>query len=240
MRIAIVDDLAVDRVRIRQQLELELTERGITAQLEEYDSGEAFQAAFEPGRFAVVFLDIYMKEMTGIEVGNLLYHNDPQCKIIFLTSSEEYIRESYSVRATYYLVKPYESKQLKQALDFCFPEPEPADILAVHTRQGATVIPRQEIFYIEARGRYPHIHLKDRSIEVTDSFSDVVRPLVDDRRFFGCCRGIVVHLGRISTQQDNDFIMENEQRVPISRRLKPEALRAFHAFMFRTAKESER
>lgn len=240
MNIAIVDDMANDRAAIRKQLEAELIQRGITATLEEFDSGEAFQDAFTPGRFAVAFLDIYMKQMTGIEVGHTLYAQDPGCKIIFLTSSEEFFRESYSVRATYYLVKPFELTQLQQALDFCFPKPEPADILTIRTKEGTSVVSRQDIFYIEARGRYPHIHLKDKSLESLENFTEVVRPLEADKRFFCCCRGIVVHLGKISTQKDNDFIMEDGQMVPISRRIKPEALRAFHAYMFGTAKETLR
>ena len=238
MKIAIVDDMAADREAIRKQLEYELVQRKLTAELEEYDSGEAFRSAFVPGQFVVVFLDIYMKEMSGIEVGKMLYEQDPKCKIIFLTSSEEYFRESYTVRATYYLVKPYEPKQLEQALDFCFPKPEPEDLMTIRTKMGTSVISRQDILYIEARGRYPHIQLKDRSIESLDNFSEVVRPLEEDKRFFCCCRGIVVHLGKISTQKDNDFIMENGQTLPISRRIKPEALRAFHAFMFRNTKEN--
>lgn len=237
MKIAIVDDQTEERTGIRRQLEAELSERGIPAELTEYDCGEAFLDAYEPGKFSVVFLDIYMKKITGIEVAGYLYQHDPACKIIFLTSSEEYLRESYSVRATYYLVKPYEPKQLHQALDFCFPAPKPEDILAVRSRGGMMAIPRRDILYIEASGRHPHIHLATRSIECIDSFSEVIRPLENDRRFFSCCRGIIVHLGKIATQQDNDFVMENGQLVPISRRLKPEALRAFHTFMFRSVKE---
>lgn len=237
MNIAIVDDMARDRSTLRKQLEVELTQRGITASLEEFDSGEAFRDAFTPGRFSVAFLDIYMKEMTGIEIGHMLYTQDPGCKIIFLTSSEEFFRESYSVRATYYLVKPFELTQLRQALDFCFSKPEPADTLTIRTKEYTSVVSRQDILYIEARGRYPHIQLKDKRLECLESFTEVVRPLEEDKRFFNCCRGVVVNLGKISTQKDNDFIMENGQMVPISRRIKPQALRAFHAYMFTDAKE---
>lgn len=237
MNIAIVDDMATDRAAIRKQLEAELAQRGITAALEEFDSGEAFQSAFSPGRFSIAFLDIYMKQMSGIEVGHMLYAQDPGCKIIFLTSSEEFFRESYSVRATYYLVKPFELTQLRQALDFCFPKPEPTETLTIRTKEGTSVVSRQNILFIEARGRYPHIHLKDKSLESLDSFTEVVRPLEEDRHFFCCCRGVVVNLGKISTQKDSDFIMEDGQTVPISRRIKPQALRAFHAYMFTAAKE---
>lgn len=232
MRIAIVDDMSQDRSHIREQLETELKERGVTAAIHEYESGEAFLEEFTPGMFSIVFLDIYMEKVNGVEVARELYRWDSDCRIIFLTSSEEYLRESYSVRATYYLIKPYEPKELRQALDFCFPKSKPADVLSVRTREGMRIIPREEILYIEIKGRHPHIHLAGNSIECLDNLTEVVRPLAQDRRFFGCCRGIVINLGKVVTQKDNDFIMDNGHQVPISRRIKPEALRAFHSYMF--------
>lgn len=240
MRIAIVDDLTQDRSLIKKHLEQELIDRDITAALSEYDSGEAFLEEFSPGMFSIVFLDIYMKKMNGIEVADTLYHNDPECKIIFLTSSDEYLRESYSVRATYYLVKPYEPTQLKQALDFCFPKPKPKDVLVARTRNGMTVIPRKDILYIEVKGRHPYIHLQGQSIECLSNFADVVKPLENDPRFFCCYRGIVVSLDKITTQKASDFIMVDGQHVPISRRIKPEALRAFHSYMFGIFREDDK
>jgi len=231
MKIAIVDDVEYERLKIKRDLIKELAERKITAEIVEFESGETFMEAFVPGAFFAVFLDIYMRGMSGIDVGESLYQNDPDCKIIFLTGSEDYIRESYSVHATYYLVKPYELNQLQQALDFSFPKPKPEDILAVRSRDGMTAIPRGDIFYVEAQGRYSYIHATGQCVECLDSFTEVVRPLENDRRFFVCCRGVMVNLGKISAQKENDFIMTNGQTVPISRRIKSEALRAFQAFI---------
>lgn len=232
MKIAIVDDLAADRALIRHQLEQELARRRLESLIEEYDSGEAFAENFHPGEFAIVFLDIYMKGMDGIQIARLLYQNDFHCKIIFLTVSEEYLKESYSVHAAYYLVKPYTPRQLTQALDFCFPRPALWDILPVRTRQGILLVPRQDILYIEAKGRHPHIYTEKEAIESMDNFSQITYPLEKDSRFFCCCRGIIVHLGKISTLKENTFILSNGSPIPISRRIRPEAIRAFHSFVF--------
>ncbi len=231
MKIAIIDDEAHQRLKIKTDLIKEFTERKITAELTEFESGEAFMEAFVPGTFYAVFLDVYMRGMSGIEVGEALYQNDPDCKIIFLTGSEDYIRESYSVRAIYYLVKPYELRQLQQALDFAFPKPKTEDILTIRDKDGMTVIPRADILYIEAQGRYSNIHVSGRDIECLDSFAEVSNPLETDKRFFVCCRGVMVNLGKIVTQKENDFIMTDGQSVPISRRVKSEAVKAFQAYI---------
>ena len=235
MKIAIVDDRADDRALIRSQLEQELPDRGIFAELVEFESGESFAEAFLPGQFAVVFLDMYMGKMSGVEVGEMLYRQDPGCKIVLLTSSDEFLRESYAMAATYYLIKPYEPKRLRQALDFCFPAPAPEDILMVRTKKGMISIPRQQISFIEVVGRYPQIHLGDHLIESADSFADTVRPLEKDKRFFCCCRGVIVQLSHIKALVDNDFVMKNGHRAPISRRLKAQATQAFYSLMFAKA-----
>ena len=123
LRIAIIDDLSADRAVLREALERELAPRGAAFTIEEFASGEEFTAAFVPRQYDAAFIDIYMGEVSGMEVARLLYHRDPACRIIFLTTSQEFMLESYAVRAPYYLVKPFAEERLRQALDFCFPAP---------------------------------------------------------------------------------------------------------------------
>ena len=237
MRIAIVDDNASDRSLIREQLIQELKERDIDAGLEEYDSGEAFREAFAPRRFAIVFLDIYMKEVSGIEIAEMLYQKDPRCKIIFLSSSREHLQHGYYVRAVFYLVKPYGLEQLRRALDFCFPEPDPADILQVRMARETVAVPRRDILYIAARGHYHQICLEDRALKSLDTFTEATRSLEGDERLFCCCRGYIVHLQKIQHMENDEFVMEDGQHIPISRRMRSEASRLYHANLFSMAKE---
>ena len=148
LRIAIIDDLSADRAVLREALERELAPRGAAFTIEEFASGEEFTAAFVPRRYDAAFIDIYMGEVSGMEVARLLYHRDPACRIIFLTTSQEFMLESYAVRATYYLVKPFAEERLRQALDFCFPAPDPSDLLTVPTKSGVQMLSRREIVCI--------------------------------------------------------------------------------------------
>lgn len=230
MCIAVIDDLSSDRAVLRRHLEAELAARKLEVQIEEYDSGEAFLDAFRTGAFTAVFLDIYMGAVSGLEVARLLYRQDPSCKIVFLTTSQEFMLESYEVRATYYLVKPFAPDKLSQALDFCFPAPMPDDTLVVRTKSGSSVLQRRDILYIESVTRHGCVRLADRLVESADSFADVVAPLESDGRFLVCARGVMIHMAHVSEQSGGDFIMEDGRRLPISRRIRVEVLRAFQNF----------
>ena len=223
LRIAIIDDLSADRAVLREALERELAPRGAAFTIE----------AFVPRRYDAAFIDIYMGEVSGMEVARLLYHRDPACRIIFLTTSQEFMLESYAVRATYYLVKPFAEERLRQALDFCFPAPDPSDLLTVPTKSGVQMLSRREIVCIESIARHGVVRLCEYSIESAATFAELTAPLETDNRFLGIGRGILIQLGHIAAQEGSDFIMDNGLRLPIARRCRSEVLRSFQAFALR-------
>ena len=233
MQLAIVDDLTADRLSLREQLMVELAERRLSAGISEFESGEAFLEAFSPGAFAAVFLDIYMGGISGMEVAKILYARDPRCKIVFLTTSQEFLLESYAVRATYYLVKPFPPARLHQALEFCFPPETAADTLPIHSREGTVILSRKEILYIESVERLRCIHLPGRTVETADSFGELAALLDGDERFLPCGRGLLIQMAYIAAQEKGDFVLTDGTRLPIPRRARNDILAAFQSFALR-------
>lgn len=114
MNIAIVDDEAETRAFLRQSLSELLAAK---AEISCFSDGEAFLAAFAPGRFDLVLLDIFMGSLTGMDVARTIRTRDRVVKIVFATSSNEFASESYEVGACYYLRKPITKPQLSAMLD---------------------------------------------------------------------------------------------------------------------------
>ena len=231
LRIAIIDDLSADRAVLREAIERELAPRGAAFTIEEFASGEEFTAAFVPRRYDAAFIDIYMGEVSGMEVARLPSRTRLCGRS--LTTSQEFMLESYGVRATYYLVKPFAEERLRQALDFCFPAPDPSDLLTVPTKSGVQMLSRREIVCIESIARRGVVRLCEYSIESAATFAELTAPLETDNRFLGIGRGILVQLGHVAAQEGSDFIMDNGLRLPIARRCRSEVLRSFQAFALR-------
>ena len=107
MRIAIVDDIASERTLLHARLQQQLVKRGVHADLAEFENGEFFLKAAKERSFAVLFLDIYMDGANGVEIARELRKSDPDCLLIFTTTSTDHAVEGFKVRALHYLVKPY-------------------------------------------------------------------------------------------------------------------------------------
>lgn len=91
---------------------------------DEAEAREEFLAGFQPDSFQLVFLDIRMEGMNGIETARLLRKQTAKLPIVFLTSSADYALEGYQVFSTGYLLKPIRQgrSQLLDILQHCLPQ----------------------------------------------------------------------------------------------------------------------
>lgn len=106
MHIAIVDDLESDRRSLGDLLERYFESVGMNLAMDVYESGEAFLQRTTDSEYDLVFLDIFMKELTGMEVARQMAADGSRCPVIFLTTSMDYALEGYEVGAFRYLLKP--------------------------------------------------------------------------------------------------------------------------------------
>ncbi len=221
MKIAIVDDLQTDRALLKSKL-VEFGKRNhLDFEITTFDSGESFLQSFKPTMFEIVFLDIYMKKLTGIEVAKQIFAVDQQCKLIFLTTSDEFFRQSYSVHAVYYLLKPIVDTEFEQAMEFCNIVPRyTVPIIDIKTDGVTSKLNTELIYYVDICLRKTNIHLRDRVVETTIGFSVVENILKEDSRFVISARGVLVNVQHITDIADDSFIMDNNEAVPISKRNK--------------------
>ena len=97
MNIAIVDDSESDRQLLQELLIRYFDISGISITIYPFQSGELFLAGLSHHSFDLVFLDIFMDEITGMDAAHKLLEAGCDCTIIFLTSSREYALEGYEV-----------------------------------------------------------------------------------------------------------------------------------------------
>ena len=101
MNVAIIDDLREDIMLTEKYIRNYFTNyhSSIKPDIDLYSSGEEFLDSFKPHEYQIIFIDIYMNGITGIQTAKEIFKEDKSACIIFLTTSDEHYAESFSVHS---------------------------------------------------------------------------------------------------------------------------------------------
>lgn len=239
MRIAIVDDIASEREELRDRLRPQLARHGLDAEIFEYGSGGDFLDAAGSEPFFMVFLDIYMAGLNGVETAKQLRAFDSDCILVFTTTSPDHALEGFQVRALQYLVKPYTDQELDALLrEVAARLPDAEPYLELHSSEGPVKLRLSEILYAEHFQHQIYIHSpRGRTTVIRQTFREFVKSL-DDDRFFLCSRGIIVNMEYAEDFNGKEFLLEDGVKIPVSRSLSKSARLAFGDFLFKRGRRT--
>lgn len=151
MLIGVCDDNEIIRNEI-----IEFCHRFRESSLIKYDivsfpSGEKLLVYDKP--IDILFLDIQMRGINGLETAKKIREKDDSMIIIFLTGFRAFLQDGYRVKAFRYLLKPIKIEELEKALSEAIDDMM-KNTKAVVNKQGETVFVKlKNIFYIESEGR---------------------------------------------------------------------------------------
>ncbi|MGN1022314.1 MAG: LytR/AlgR family response regulator transcription factor [Lachnospiraceae bacterium] len=149
LRIGVYEDNARERLGLVEMI----TKSGSPVTLVSGESGEELLAAFRPGRFDLLFLDIYMTGMTGMEALEQIRQTDPNVDVCIVTSSREFALESYRMRAVRYLEKPAVKEDVEELLREELRKKESLPHLMLRQKGELVRIPYDQIAMVEQHGR---------------------------------------------------------------------------------------
>ena len=234
MLIAIVDDIAEERILLRTRLENILDQKNVEFHCYEYENGEAFLKASKEHDFTVLFLDIYMDGANGIEIAKEFRKSNKDCLLIFTTTSTDHALEGFQVRALHYLVKPYSENDISVLADEILSRiPDSGKYIDVKVNGSNIQIPFRKIIYAEHFSHMIHIHTAgERELVTRQSFDSFITSLKMDSRFYQCNRGVVINLEHAVDFDGSGFRLDNGSNVPVSRKLLKNARQTFMEFLF--------
>jgi DNA-binding LytR/AlgR family response regulator len=169
----------------------------------------------------LVFLDIEMPGMTGIELTKNLGHKKPL--IIFTTSKREYAAEAFDLNVADYIVKPVTPLRFIQAVD------KAREILQSNTEEfklndaefifirDSNIVRRlklDDILFAEAMGDYVKLYTPQKFYAIHTTLKTVEERLPASK-FLRVHRSYIVALTKIDTIQDGDLVL-NGKPVPVA------------------------
>lgn len=168
--------------------------------------------------FDIIFLDVCMKDMNGMELAHEIRKFDRNVQIVFLTGKSEYVFEGYEIGAVRYLVKPVAEGDLEKALDVCLEKLESIreDYIAIKYHGENLRLSRSEIIFVKVDGHYLKMQTVDGAYEWKASLKEILSKL-DSDRFVMANRSVVVNLEFVTKITREECVLENGEAIPVSR-----------------------
>ena len=151
--IAVCDDELLDCVTISAQIRTIMEELGAAFCIEQFQSGGELLKSL--GRFDIIFLDILMEGMDGMETARRCRSLAFDKVLVFFSSSRDYVFDAYDVEAFHYLVKPVDQEKLRQVLKRATEKERllSQDYIVVSRERQKRKIFLDSVRYFEIKGR---------------------------------------------------------------------------------------
>ncbi len=155
MEIAICDDEKGLRTGLRKVIETKLQLEGIEYGIEEYASGEALLAGMAEKLPDILFLDIEMSGMNGMETARMLRRKYKDTIIVFVTAYPDYVFQGYEVHAFHYILKPYREEKIREVLEKAMEEVglQAEKYYLVEQKSGTLRLAFSQVVYFKSEGR---------------------------------------------------------------------------------------
>lgn len=231
LSIMICDDEKALRWDLKQILETELGLMGVSYRITEYSSGEEVLREYKTIQGQkILYLDVKLNDINGIETARQIRRRDPAAVIIFVTVYPDFVFQGYEVRALDYILKPYEREKiaasLKNALSVLDLTKESCFFL--EHRKGSLRIPFERIQYFFSERHQVHIV----TTAGTRSFYGKLRDLEEDLPacFIRVHNRYIVNLKHLDSLEANRVVIGKES-LPVSRSYKQALSIAYAKYM---------
>ncbi len=216
IRIAICDDEKHMSDHIRAMASDFFRKKNREIYFRTFSSGEELLSY--DGQIDILFLDIQMKEMDGMETARKLRAGQFRGVLIFITVLKEMVFQSFEVQAYDYLVKPVDKKQFEKTMERLYTSMQNASEYSLLVQKGyeGRVIPKDEIVFCEIIDRKIYLNLV--SGDVVDYYERIENLETKlDKRFYRCHRSYLINLKHLKGYKNGTACMDNGKEIPVSR-----------------------
>ena len=196
LNIAVVDDLPEDRRFVIDMLNRFFSADKWDIHISEYKSAEDFLQSYRKGAFQIVFLDIYLGKIDGIELSNRLRTADSDIEIIFMSSTTDQMINAFPSKPSGYLYKPYTYEQFTQAVGLALKGIlREVRYYTVKLSRTEINVPFSDILSAVADKHTTDIKLISGIIhKCMKSYAEVSEELLKEPCFTECNRGVIINM----------------------------------------------
>ena len=231
MRIAIVEDEMGYRKTLREFAMRFSAETNTALEISEFVNGiqltQNYKAVYD-----VIFLDIQLPLMDGLEAARRIRQCDQEVILIFVTNMAQYALRGYEVNAHDFVVKPivypaFEQKMKKVARILAS---RPSKYMMLPLGGSIMKIPTSDVYYIETANHRLYCHTVDGVRPMSSGTLTALENQLASEHFSRCNSCFLVNLRHV-TSIDKDSVVVGDSILKISRPRKKAFLKELTAFI---------
>lgn len=214
--IGICDDKQEAIFMLQKYIEETMQKRKEDWEIRTFSSGGELLQKIE--ELSVVFLDIDMPELDGIETGREILKRNPDCRIVMATGMVERFKEAFQIRAVRFVTKPFVKEEVEEALEAVISSFLEKKTIDLYLRRNVYQILQREIIYVRAINGYTEYAVDGQWMRKEVTLEEAEQ-LLDTRIFARISRQFIVNLAYVQDYKDGTLWLGNK-RFQVSRRLK--------------------
>ena len=237
MNIAVCDDIRENRVLLCNYIQSYCEQHCYKCNISVFDAAEALLAAFTPGAFNLLFLDIFLPGISGVDAARKIRETDRDCMLVFITDSPDFTMDGFLVQAAGYVVKPINRTKMEGAMHACrFEFEKSSRAIEIPQSGGNLLVSITDLVYVEVYDKESIFHMK-RGKVVTRIPLETVEARLGGSPFLRCHRSYIVNMNYVEDMRSESFLMENGHTVPIRKSGRREAKMAMANFIAKSPME---
>lgn len=170
--------------------------------------------------YDLIFLDIVMPAINGMDVAREIYADNQVTQIVFLTTSQDFAVDSYSVSALDYILKPINDKSFRRVMQRFLSKhrEQEEETIIIQEKSSILQISLHTLCYVEVFDHYLLYHLSDAdTVRCRQSLAQIECILKQNKKFFKTHRSYIINLDYVHRLEQGCVTMTNGDRIPVSR-----------------------
>ncbi len=217
LSVAVCDDVFIECCLMAKDIKNILEQMKVPCILRQFQSGRELLQAQES--FDIIFLDIMMCGLDGMETAQLFRKKAFDKILIFVSSSQKYVFDAYDVEAFQYLLKPVGHRKLEQVLQKAVHKTQgsPQEFIIVSRERQNKKLFLDSIYYFGIQGRIVEVHGVEGVFHYYGQIGGLEQ-MLQEKGFFRCHKSCLVNLKYVDTYNRQEAVLENGERVLIAKR----------------------
>lgn len=228
LHICICDDEKIERNELKSIISMQLELKGINFYIDECENGESLKSKLEKDKnyFDIIFLDIEMDGINGVETARHIRSLNDSVIIIFVTGFADYVFDGYEVKALNYILKPYKKEKIGDVLSEALKQIGSIqnDFFIVQLNSNAYKLKLKDIIYFVSDRRKIKTITKDNIYEFYGKIDDIEKQMPS--YYVRIHQRYLVNLNFVQSIEKN-CVNINDEKLPISRKRYQDVMIAF-------------